>query len=71
MQRLTRYGARWRRMGDAHRLYTDLAEWWSLISTPDDYAEEAAEALRHLGSARRPVREVLELGAAGATTHAT
>jgi SAM-dependent methyltransferase len=48
-----------------HRFYTDLAEWWPLISAPEDYAEEAGEALRHLRSARRPVREVLELGSGG------
>ena len=47
------------------RFYTDLAEWWPLVSAPDDYAEEAAEALRHLRAARRPVREVLELGSGG------
>jgi SAM-dependent methyltransferase len=49
----------------ADRFYTDLAEWWPLISAPDDYAEEAAEALRLLRSATRPVRDVLELGSGG------
>jgi len=49
----------------AHRFYTDLAEWWPLISAPEEYAEEAMEALRHLRSAGRPVREVLELGSGG------
>ena len=24
------------------RLYTDLSDWWPLLSHPDDYAEEAA-----------------------------
>jgi hypothetical protein len=38
----------------AERFYTDLAEWWPIISSPDEYAEEAAEALRHLRAARRP-----------------
>ena len=28
----------------AARIYTDLAPWWPLISAPDEYAEEAAEA---------------------------
>jgi SAM-dependent methyltransferase len=46
-------------------MYTDLAEWWPLISTPADYAEEAAEAARHLRSASIPVRDVLELGSGG------
>ena len=49
----------------ADRFYTDLAAWWPLISAPEEYAEEAAEALRHLRIARRPVREVLELGSGG------
>jgi SAM-dependent methyltransferase len=49
----------------ANRFYTDLAEWWPLISAPAEYAEEAAEALRHLRAARRPVRDVLELGSGG------
>jgi len=47
------------------RFYTDLAPWWPLLSAPEEYAEEAAEVLRHLRSARRPVREVLELGSGG------
>ncbi len=48
-----------------HRFYTDLAPWWPLISAPEEYAEEAAEAARHLRSAAIPVREVLELGSGG------
>jgi len=47
------------------RFYTDLATWWPLISAPDEYAEEAAEARRHIERARRPVHEVLELGSGG------
>jgi SAM-dependent methyltransferase len=47
------------------RFYTDLAEWWPIISSPDEYAEEAAEALRHLRAAHRPVHDVLELGSGG------
>ena len=27
-----------------HRLYTDLAPWWPLISGPQEYAEEAEMA---------------------------
>ena len=49
----------------SERMYSDLAEWWPLISTPADYAEEAAEAARHLRSASIPVHDVLELGSGG------
>ena len=45
-------------------LYDDLADWWPLISPPEDYAEEAAEyagLLRGAGA----VRTVLELGSGG------
>ena len=48
-----------------HRLYSDLAPWWPLISPPDEYAEEAAFAAGLLGSGEPPVREVLELGSGG------
>ena len=48
-----------------HRLYRDLADWWPLISDPAEYAEEAAEAARHLGSAAVPAHDVLELGSGG------
>lgn len=48
-----------------HRLYADLADWWPLISPPEEYAEEAAFAAMLLGSASVPVREVLELGSGG------
>ena len=48
------------------RLYRELASWWPLLSHPDDYEEEAAvycDAIR--STARREVREVLELGSGG------
>jgi SAM-dependent methyltransferase len=48
-----------------HRLYQDLAAWWPLISPPEEYAEEAAFAIKALGLASGPVREVLELGSGG------
>lgn len=48
-----------------HRIYQDLAEWWPLISPPEEYAEEAAFAARILRQASGPVREVLELGSGG------
>jgi trans-aconitate methyltransferase len=48
-----------------HRFYGELAEWWPLISPPEDYAEESAFAATVLASASVPVREVLELGSGG------
>jgi trans-aconitate methyltransferase len=48
-----------------NRFYSDLAPWWPLISAPEEYAEEAAEAARHLRAASIPVRDVLELGSGG------
>ena len=48
-----------------YQLYQDLAEWWPLISPPEEYAEEAAFAGQVLRRAARPVREVLELGSGG------
>ena len=50
---------------DGYRLYQDLAEWWPLISPPEEYAEEAAFAGQVLRRATRPVHEVLELGSGG------
>src|SRR5450759_4186756 len=48
-----------------YRLYQDLAEWWPLISPPQEYAQEAAYLAAVLGSAPIPVREVLDLGSGG------
>jgi SAM-dependent methyltransferase len=48
-----------------YRLYRDLADWWPLISPPEEYAEEAAFAASVLRQASGPVREVLELGSGG------
>ena len=48
------------------RLYDELAEWWPLVSAPDEYEEEAAFYARMLaGAGARPVRTVLELGSGG------
>ena len=48
------------------RLYGDLAGWWQAISPPSEYAEEGALYVEMIRSAaRRPVREVLELGSGG------
>lgn len=52
-------------MTPQHRFYRDLAGWWPLISPLEEYAGEAAELARLLGTARRPVRDVLELGSGG------
>jgi SAM-dependent methyltransferase len=48
-----------------YRLYRDLAEWWPLLSPPEEYAQEAAFAARGIALASGPVREVLELGSGG------
>jgi len=48
------------------KLYSELAEWWPLLSPPSDYEEEAASyvaAIERL--ARRDVEELLELGSGG------
>ncbi len=50
---------------EGHRFYRELAEWWPLISPPDEYGEEAAFAASLLASAAIPVHEVLELGSGG------
>jgi SAM-dependent methyltransferase len=47
------------------RFYGELAEWWPLVSPPEDYEEEAAQVAALLASASIPVREVLELGSGG------
>lgn len=49
----------------ATRFYGDLAEWWPLISPPEDYEEEATGAAALLDGASIPVRSVLELGSGG------
>lgn len=50
----------------APRMYSDLAQFWPLMSAPEDYAAEAVhwrDALRaHLGPGRH---EILELGVGG------
>jgi SAM-dependent methyltransferase len=48
-----------------HRFYSDLAEWWPLISPPEEYVEEAAFAASLLRMADPPARTVLELGSGG------
>jgi len=48
------------------RLYTDLAEWWPLLSAPADYEEEAEIYGRLLAEAsQRPPVTLIELGSGG------
>ena len=47
-------------------MYGNLAEWWPLLSPPEEYAEEAGIYQRALLShAKRPLRTLLELGSGG------
>ncbi len=53
-------------MNELPRLYGDLATWWPLLSSPEDYAEEAGIYRELLaGAAQFPVATVLELGSGG------
>jgi SAM-dependent methyltransferase len=52
-------------MAGEYRLYTELAEWWPLISPADVYTDEAAYLAGVLSSVRPPVRAVLDLGSGG------
>jgi ubiquinone/menaquinone biosynthesis C-methylase UbiE len=52
----------------SHRLYTQYAEWFELLTVPEDYVEEASgykRAIREHGVG--PIRTLLELGAGGGT----
>jgi SAM-dependent methyltransferase len=51
--------------GAEYRLYGELAQWWPLISPPQEYADEAAFVASVLRSAQTPTRDVLELGSGG------
>lgn len=54
--------------GDAggQKLYHELAGWWPLMSSPDEYVEEAGLYGRALAEAcERPPRSCLELGSGG------
>jgi SAM-dependent methyltransferase len=48
------------------KLYRELADWFHLLTAPEEYVEEA-EAYRQIivETSARPVREVLELGSGG------
>jgi ubiquinone/menaquinone biosynthesis C-methylase UbiE len=51
------------------KLYRELAEWWPVLSEPQDYAEEAHIFQEYiLSEARIPVKAVLELGSGGGNT---
>ncbi len=53
-------------VGEAPVLYGELADWWPLLSAPEDYGPEAAEYERLLQRhARGRVTSVLELGSGG------
>ncbi len=52
-----------------YRIYADLADWWRLISPPQEYAQEAAYLAHVIGQAApaagASTREVLDLGSGG------
>ena len=48
------------------KLYHELADWWPLLSAPEDYAEEAGVYRQFMVAASaRPLRTILELGSGG------
>ena len=48
------------------KLYNELSSWWTLMSPPDEYIEEAAFYAAALAKASSsPLRTVLELGSGG------
>jgi ubiquinone/menaquinone biosynthesis C-methylase UbiE len=56
-------------MTDLPKLYRELAEWWPVLSSPDDYAEEAEFYRRAIVSAGGVgPRTLLELGSGGGNT---
>ena len=47
-------------------MYTEIAEWWPLLSRPEDYEEEATFYLNAMRDASEiPIQTVLELGSGG------
>ena len=46
-------------------LYTDLADWWTLLSAPEDYEEEAGIYERAIHAACRPGAHAARLGSGG------
>jgi SAM-dependent methyltransferase len=52
--------------GDQHPLYTDLAPWFHLLTSPEDYGLDARHALDVLAETiGEPPRTILELGSGG------
>jgi trans-aconitate methyltransferase len=48
------------------RLYTELSEWWPILSAPEDYAEEAEFYRSAINTASKsPIKSMLELGCGG------
>ena len=48
------------------KLYGELADWWTLLSPPEEYEEEATFYGRELiGACDRPPKTMLELGSGG------
>ena len=53
-------------MSGLPKLYSELAEWWPVLSAPADYEEEADfYAARLVAACARPPQHVLELGSGG------
>ena len=50
------------------KLYGELAAWWPLLSSPDDYEEEADFFLKHFGG--KEGSTMLELGCGGGIQNA-
>ncbi len=48
-----------------YSLYTELAEWWPVISPPGEYAADAAAIAAAFGTAAIDVRDALDLGSGG------
>lgn len=56
-------------MSQLPRLYSEFAEWWPLLSHPDDYAEEAAFYAKVVSDSSYIVpKTMLELGSGGGNT---
>jgi ubiquinone/menaquinone biosynthesis C-methylase UbiE len=55
-----------KRQAELPKLYRELADWWPVLSAPEDYAEEA-EWYRQaiLSTSKRSVNTMLELGSGG------
>src|SRR5687767_7503521 len=50
----------------AHKLYAELAHWWSLLSPPEDYIDEIPFFLKVLNvTSQSPRLTMLELGSGG------